>query len=127
VSGVVALDTSVLVSVLRDEERRKKALLRIQDQVILLPSIVVAELESLARQGRAPQAAVRPFGEMTLVEPLDEELATAAGRLHGELRAAGRSRVSLADTIVLATARRARVPLITFDNALEGEAGVEVL
>lgn len=121
------VDTSVWVSWLRQEPRAFQVLRALAGRPMHVPTLLIAELQSLAAQGRAPLDAPVSAMELSTVEVLDTESAVAAGKLHAGLRLAGRSRLSLADAVSLVTARRLQGTLVTFDRDLQGEPDVEVL
>jgi predicted nucleic acid-binding protein len=126
-SADVVLDTSVWVSVLRDEPRSEAVEGLRGERPVILPVIVLAELQSLCSQGRIRSTAAKDAQAAARLEPLTAEDALAGGKLHGQLRGAGKSKVSLGDALVLATARRLGAELVTFDADLGSEPDVRVL
>ena len=120
----ILLDTSAWVSAARRDPAfppvamgRRRA---------IASSLAVAELASLAAQGRVEPAALgHLLATVHLEHPTTEDLA-AAGDLHGTLRGDRASKASLIDCIAYQSARRLGVPLLTRDRDLLGQPGIIV-
>ena len=95
-------------------------------RVVVTPTLAIAELSAkLHRVGRRNEGEriAAWIGAYGRTQVLDEEAATHAGRLLEHLREGHRD-ASLADAIMLATARTLGLPLISADAAFAGTPDV---
>lgn len=84
---------------------------------IVTPAMAVAEIcRVLHRRKGATEALefVKAARIRTRIPPMDDDIAALAGQLHQHLRAVDRD-ASLADAVMLATARTLGIPLISRD------------
>jgi len=90
---------------------------------LLVPSISILEVFKRVLQQRGEDAALQVAAMMQLgrVVELDTAIALRAARLSHELR------LPLADSVILATARRFEATLWTQDRAFEAIAGVRYI
>jgi predicted nucleic acid-binding protein len=121
------LDTSVWIGLFVDDARIAGLREAQGPRTAVASSIVLAELQSLSAQGRVRADAARYVMESARIEPLSTEDALEGGRLHGQLRTKGKSKVSMADALMLAKAHRLGIPFLTLDADLRGERSVTVL
>lgn len=121
------LDTSVWVALFQGDDRVEALRSKQADRHAVVSVLVLAELRSLASQGRLRVDVAEDVHSVARVEPLLLQDALAGGELHGRLRAKGLEKVSLADALILATARRLGMRLLTLDKDLQGEPDVEIL
>jgi predicted nucleic acid-binding protein len=118
------LDTSSWIDVTAG---RKRLPTEFASGTMVVCSLAVAELASLAEQGRVPRdwigrmLAGSRIEDCTLVDDLE------GGLMHGRMRAAGNAKVSIADCIIYCVARRLGVPLLTSDRDLRDQPGVILL
>ncbi|MEK6976138.1 MAG: PIN domain-containing protein [Candidatus Thermoplasmatota archaeon] len=100
---------------------------QLASDTMVVCTLAVAELASIAEQGRVPRAWV----DLMMSESRIEECLFAdqveGGLLHGRLRKAGNRKVSIADCIMYCVARRLGVPFLMSDRDLQGHPGVIVL
>ncbi len=127
-SGEAVLDTSIWVAVLEDEPAASH-LPRIQQQRRAVTNpIVLAELAALQHLGRVENDnAVTDVEQHVRYEPLTREDALEGAQTYARLRSEGHDKVSLADTLIYATARRIQAPLLTLDHDLQDEPGVQTI
>jgi predicted nucleic acid-binding protein len=90
-------------------------------EALVVPSITLFEVFKKVRVQRDVESALRAVSQMKRghVVDLGADLAVAAAELSAE------SRLPLADSVILATARAADATLWTQDSHFEGLAGVE--
>jgi predicted nucleic acid-binding protein len=90
-------------------------------EALVVPSITLFEVFKRVRVQRDAESALRAVSQMKRghVVDLGADLAVAAAELSAE------SRLPLADSVILATARVADATLWTQDSHFEGLAGVE--
>jgi predicted nucleic acid-binding protein len=86
--------------------------------------VALAELASLEVRGLVKSDPVGKVLAQARVVPFTQECAIEAGRLHGKLRRAGNTKVSLADVMMYVSAQQAKATFITFDPDLKGRPGV---
>ncbi len=121
------LDTSVWVALFHDDPRTDALPVALGARTAVVNPVILAEIASLAERGRLtgdPISAVRAEARL---EALTVDDAVEGGRLHGRLRRDGHPKVSLADGLILATARRLGAHVLTLDSDLESEPDVEQL
>ncbi len=89
--------------------------------------MVLAEIQSLAARGRIRGEPAADIQAVARVEPVLTADALLGGRLHGQMRSRGKPKASLADALILATARRVGTRVLTLDKDLSDEGDVELL
>ena len=87
----------------------------LKDNLILIPSIVLAELTSKLLEKKVSEKIVEEIKKWGEVIELDEELAFKAGKLHAKVKKRLRN-VSLADCIIIETAKKFEAKIITKDK-----------
>lgn len=123
----VLVDTSVWVALFQGLSQERLERLRREGQAIAVSILVLAELRSLSTQGRVQEGAVGDVQEVARVESLLAADALEGGRIHGLMRRKAKTKASLVDALILATARRIGATLLTLDQDLAGEPDVEVI
>lgn len=99
-----------------------------RDAMMLTHPLVLAEVAHACLRGRTKHPdAVRDLEDASEMVPLTRDDALAAARSYVRLRAAGRSKLSLADCIIHASAQRVGATLVTKDSDLRKEPGVLVV
>ena len=90
---------------------------------LIIPSISLTEVFKVVYRQRGENEALQIFALMKqgLIVPLDASLSLAAAKLGVELK------LPLADSIILATARKFNAILWTQDNDFEGIEGVKYI
>lgn len=89
---------------------------------VVTPALAIAEVARklhATRGLRQADAFVNGARVRSRIQPIDDDIAMTAGQLHQHLRKRDRS-ASLADAIMLATARRLGIPLISQDPCFKG-------
>jgi predicted nucleic acid-binding protein len=119
-SGIL-VDTSAWVDLLN---HRAVMPIAVGRRRLAASSFVLAELASLAAQGRVPPAVSEEVRAVARLEPATLADFTFGGELHGRLRGQGNSKVSLTDCIAYASSVRLGMPFLTRDHDLEGQPGV---
>lgn len=113
---------------LANGDRRAHLLPAVQkERTAVLSTVSLAELASLLQQGRLEETRMVEVIQGARREHALERDCLDGGRLHGQMRRRGHTKVSLVDCIVYATAQRLGAGLITLDSDLDGLSGVEVL
>ncbi|MHB8586837.1 MAG: PIN domain-containing protein [Thermoplasmatota archaeon] len=120
------LDSSAWIGLFKGEPRAEP-LREISDLGIVITPVVIAEVLANHRIGRFHHSDPLAFMERGRMEQLTREDAIHGAELYARLRRDGNSKVSLADTLIYATARRIGAALITTDGDLRGEPGVLTL
>lgn len=118
------LDTNAWTAILLGGEPSQQVLEAVGTDLVLVSTIALAELSSLEQRFLAPKGGVQQVQARARVLPLSPEAAIEAGRLHGKLRRAGNTKVSLADVLMYVSAQHAKATFITFDPDLKGRPGV---
>lgn len=122
------LDTSLWIRILNDDPTAKAALEDHASADLVTHPLVLAELTTAALRGRSKRPDVVAEVEAACVyEDMTREDALEGAGTWVRLRKAGREKVSLADCIILATARRVGARLLTCDSDLRKESGVLVI
>jgi predicted nucleic acid-binding protein len=84
------------------------------------PSVVVAEFtDKYIREGTNPEERLKFIRSKTMISPLDDETAEAAGRISAERRKKARG-WGLGDSCVLSTARAKGLRVVTGDEHFAG-------
>ncbi|MEK6975673.1 MAG: PIN domain-containing protein [Candidatus Thermoplasmatota archaeon] len=94
----------------------------IHDRTVVTPALAVAEVARVLHKRRGIRDAdefVKAARIRTRIQPLDDDIAALAGQLHQHLRKRDRN-ASLADAVMLATARTLGIPLISRDPCFKG-------
>lgn len=123
----ILLDTSVWVALLNGEPSAKAAIEAHAAAPLLVHPLVLAELHSAILRGRARSGVLAEVEAVAQFEPLTREDAIEGSAIWARLRKAGRDKVSLADCLILASARRAGARLLTRDSDLRREPGVTLV
>lgn len=102
------LDTNAIIYFCGAEPRAVAILMPLLSEcTIIVPAIVVTELWSSTQTSASEMDAIRSFLATTLVMPLDESLARAAGELRRDYR------LSVGDAVIAATALATGATLLT--------------
>ncbi len=117
------LDTSAWVEFLTATQAFPRGLLVKRQLVVSV--LAVAELVTLAHQGRIPSDLPNRVLVSGRLEPCEIDDAIAGGQLHATLRGQGNRKVSTIDCIMYASARRIGCDLLTCDEDLMGQPGVQ--
>lgn len=113
---IVLPDTSALVELIRGSEAGKAILEILENSdVVIVPTLVIAELSSFLERNRGDSSIVDTITEHSLVVVLDPETARSSGMLHGRIRKKNRH-ISLADCIISETAKRHGAVVLTTDH-----------
>lgn len=121
----VLLDTSVWIRVLNGDPRTKDILDAHAEADLFTHPLVIAELSAASLRGRTKRSSVVEEVEaISVLQELTREDAIEGATTWVRLRKAGRDKVSLADCLILATARRVGATLVTSDTDLRREKGV---
>ena len=113
------IDTFAWVEYFAGSTRGQKARPFIEKGDSITPSIVVAEFtDKYLREGIAPEERLKFIRTKTMIPPLDDDVAEAAGRISAERRAKVKG-WGLADSCVLATARAKGARVVTGDGHFE--------
>jgi predicted nucleic acid-binding protein len=119
---VNVVDSSAWLAYLRDEPNAERFAAAIEERSsLLVPSIVVLEVYRYLRRGTGVETAIRAIAPLTggRVIDLTPDLAILAAEL------GHRHRLPLADSVILASARRFDATLWTQDSDFEGLEDVE--
>lgn len=82
---IVVLDTSAIVEILKGSEAGREAVEELSKaQLVIVPSIVIAELTSFLQRNGFPTVYVDRILEQSLVADLDEHIAKLAGERHAK-------------------------------------------
>lgn len=123
----VVLDTSAWLALFNDEPGAADLEAYADARLVTTP-IVLAEVGAHARLGRVRRAdPVDDIERKSRLEQLTRDDAVLASETYARLRLAGRGKLSLADTLIHATALRIGAQLVTLDADLRGEPGVTAL
>lgn len=110
------IDTFAWVEYFAGSARGEKARPFIERGDSITPSMVVAEFtDKYLREGIPPDERLKFMRTKTMIAPLDDDVAEAAGRISAERRAKVRG-WGLADSCVLATARARGARVVTGDG-----------
>ena len=102
------LDTNAIVYYVKDDPRAVEILSPILgNETLIVPSVVVAELWSSKTASQSEMDTISAFLDSTLVMSLETALGKAAGELRRDYR------MSLADSVVAATALATGATLLT--------------
>jgi len=113
------IDTFAWIEYFAGSARGEKARPFIEKGDAITPALVVAELiDKYVREGMNPGERLKFMRTKTMVAPLDDEIAEAAGRINAERRLRVRG-WGLADSCVLATARTKGTKVVTGDGHFE--------
>jgi predicted nucleic acid-binding protein len=87
------------------------------------PTIVVYEVYKKVRREKGEEMALEVYGQLarTRIVPLSEELAISAADLSLKLK------LSMADSIIYASAKSEQARLVTSDEHFKGLEGVELI
>ena len=113
---IVLPDTSALVELIRGSEAGR-AVLEILEKsdVVIVPTLVLAELTSFLERNQMDGSIVDTIAENSLVVVLDREIAVNSGKLHGQVKKKNKN-VSLADCIISEIAKRHGAVVLTTDH-----------
>jgi len=121
----VLLDTSIWVRILNGDPRMREVLDAHADADLFTHPLVLAELSAASLRGRTKRTSVIDEVEaISVLQELTRDDALEGAATWVRLRKAGRDKVSLADCLILETARRVGAALVTADTDLRREAGV---
>jgi predicted nucleic acid-binding protein len=124
---IAVMDTSAIVEIMRGTEAGRKALEVLGDaDLVVIPSIVLAELTSYVLRNGIDLKYVREVEKGSLVAELDGKIARSAGKRHAKLRKLQKG-ISLADCIVMATAKEYDGVVITKDHHFELYEGEKII
>lgn len=125
------LDTSAVIEIFRSPARSKRyrAILHgIGEEEIFVSMLQLAEVADWAVKNRLPAeerlSAVKDFARIV---PLDDEICLNAAEIKNRRRESGYKDFSLADAIILATARSIDQRLLTLDRDFAGERDCIIL
>lgn len=122
------LDTSVWIATFNGEPEADQLPKEQGDRRAVTTPIVLAELAARHALGKVRRGdPVADVEKASRYQELSRDDAIAAARTYAALRSKGKTKVSLADALIYATARRIAAVLITRDPDLEGQPGVVVL
>jgi len=114
------LDTSIIVDIFQhelDTPRFKKIAAHIENEALFVSMFQLAELSDWAlKNGVDENEAVSNVKKLASVVPLDEGICLHASRLKNEMRKEGMRKFSLADGIIMASARSIGQKLLTRDS-----------
>ena len=98
-----------------DKGNKVKHYMENEANTIITLSTTMTEMVSFfIRKQRDPHDATSSITSLSIVEPIDEDLAQFAGELHGSLHKSN-SDIGLADAFVLAFARKNNIKIISGD------------
>ena len=110
----IILDTSAVVEYIKQTD--KGAVVRTYwqnpENIIILPSVVIAELKSVLIRRKLNSNVINLLIESCTILDLTKEIALIAGELHSKLR---QKDVSLADCIIMAHVEQSNSLLLTSD------------
>lgn len=110
----IILDTSAVVEYIKQTD--KGAVVRTYwqnpENIIILPSVVIAELKSVLIRRKLNSNVINLLIESCTILDLTKEIALIAGELHSKLR---QKNVSLADCIIMAHVEQSNSLLLTSD------------
>jgi len=115
---IVIPDTSALVELIKGTEKGN-AVLKIlnESELVVVPTLVLAELSSFLERNGIDSGIIETIADMSLVVPLDREIAINAGKLHAKIRKNNKNKhVSLADCIISETGRKYGALVVTTDH-----------
>ena len=113
------IDTFAWIEYFAGSARGEKAKRYIEKGDAITPALVVAEFtDKYVREGVNPDDRLKFMRMKTMIAPLDDEIAEAAGRISAERRSRVRG-WGLADSCVLATARTKSAKVVTGDGHFE--------
>lgn len=114
------IDTFAWIEYFAGSERGEKARLFIEKGDAITPALVIAEFtDKYLREGIDPNERLKFMRTKTMVAPLDDEIAEAAGRINAERRTKVKG-WGLADSCILATARTRGSKVVTGDGHFIG-------
>lgn len=126
--AAILLDTSAWVRILNGDAASKAAIDEYAEADLLTHPLVLAELRAATLRGCTKTATViEDVESVSILQSLTRDDALEGAAIWVRLRKAGREKVSLADCLILATARRLGAILVTSDSDLRKEAGVVVV
>jgi len=125
-STEVIVDTFAWIEYFAGTERGEKAKSFIESGGAITPALVVAEFtDKYVRERMDPNPRLKFMRTKTMIMPLDDEIAEAAGRISAERRRKVK-RWGLVDSCVLATARTRGVKVVTGDEHFDDLKGETV-
>ena len=114
------IDTFAWIEYFAGSARGEKAKPFIESGDGITPSVVIAEFtDKYVREGMNPEERLKFIRSKTMVSPLDDETAEAAGRISSDRRR-GVKRWGMVDSCVLATARARGLKVVTGDEHFAG-------
>ncbi|HLE97567.1 MAG TPA: PIN domain-containing protein [Candidatus Thermoplasmatota archaeon] len=126
--SAVLLDTSVWIRILNGNAAARSALDTHAEADLFTHPLVIAELRAASLRRRTRRfGIVEEVESVSVLQDLTRDDALDGAATWVRLRKAGREKVSIADCLILATARRVGATLLTCDTDLRKEAGVTVV
>jgi predicted nucleic acid-binding protein len=114
------IDTFAWIEYFAGSPRGEKARPFIERGDAITPALVVAEFtDKYVREGLSPDERLKFMRAKSMVAPLDDETAEAAGRISAERRRRVKG-WGLVDSCVLATARARGAKVVTGDGHFDG-------
>ena len=114
------IDTFAWIEYFAGSARGEKAKPFIEKGDAITPALVIAEFtDKYVREGKDPTERLKFMRTKTMIMPLDDETAEAAGRIRAERKPKVKG-WGLVDSCVLATARARRTKVVTGDTHFEG-------
>ena len=115
-NGVEVIDTFAWIEYFAGSEYGEKVRVRIDGGQAITPSIVIAEFtDKYVREGMNPRERLKFIRIKSMIVPLDDEVAEAAGKISAERRVRIKG-WGLVDSVVLATARASGAKVVTGDE-----------
>ena len=110
----IILDTSAVVEYIKQTDKGAvvRTYLQNPENIIILPSVVIAELKSVLIRRKLNSNVINLLIESCTILDLTKEIALIAGELHSKLR---QKNVSLADCIIMAHVEQSNSLLLTSD------------
>jgi len=113
---IAVMDSSAIVEIMRGTETGRKALDIIKAaDIVIVPSIVLAELTSYAIRNGISTKYIELIEEQSFVTGIDGKVAKQGGKMHAKLKKKERN-ISLADCIIMAVADEYRGVIVTTDH-----------
>ena len=117
---IVVIDTFAWIEYFAGTTRGEKAKPYIEGGDAVTPSVVVAEFtDKYVRESMNPEDRLKFMRTKSMISPLDDETAEAAGRINADRRKNVKG-WGLVDSCVLATARARGLIVVTGDEQFAG-------
>jgi len=118
--SVEVIDTFAWIEYFAGSSRGEKAKQFVEMGDGITPAVVVAEFtDKYVREGKNPDERLKFIRTKTMIQPLDDEAAEAAGRINAQRRTKVKG-WGLVDSCVLATAREKGLKVVTGDEHFKG-------